>query len=83
MYSFQHIPLTIRSNADAEQMRKMFKEQKPNIIAAAFDTETTGLNPVLDKPFLYQFGWINVSEMVIYSFVVDLERQPLDRKSVV
>lgn len=77
MYSFKHIPLTIRSNADAEQMRKMFKEQKPNIVAAAFDTETTGLNPVLDKPFLYQFGWINVSEMAIYSFVVDLERQPL------
>lgn len=77
MFKFKHVPLTIYTNADAEQMRKMFKEQKENIIAAAFDTETTGLNPVLDKPFLYQFGWLNIAEETIYSFVVDLERQPL------
>lgn len=77
MFRFKHVPLTIRTNADAEQMRSMFKEQKANIIAAAFDTETTGLNPVLDKPFLYQFGWLNIAEETIYSFVVDLQYQPL------
>ena len=77
MYNFKHVALTIQSNADAELMRSKFKEQKEDIVAAAFDTETTGLNPVLDKPFLYQFGWLNIKEKTIYSFVVDLERQPL------
>lgn len=77
MFNFRHDKLTIRTNADAEHMRSMFKEQKEDIVAAAFDTETTGLNPVLDKPFLYQFGWLNLKHNTIYSFVVNIDIQPL------
>lgn len=40
--------------------------------ASAFDTETYGLHPVLDTPFLFQSGWLENS--VGYVAVVDLDR---------
>lgn len=83
MFNFKHIPLTIYTNAEAELMRTQFKEQKQDIIVAAFDTETTGLNPILDKPFLYQFGWLNIKEQTIYSFVVNIDTQPILSKQVI
>lgn len=43
------------------------------IVAAGFDTETTGLNPVLDRPFLFQCGWYNSNDTGI-TIVIDLER---------
>ena len=46
------------------------------IIAVAFDTETTGLHPVEDKPFLYQFGYYTTNGSG-YVWTVDLERQPI------
>lgn len=39
---------------------------------AAFDTETTGLHIKLDKPFLFQFGFLHPSEEKGYTFLVDL-----------
>ena len=42
----------------------------------AFDTETTGLNIALDKPFLFQFGFINREANTGYAFAVDIEQQP-------
>lgn len=83
MFNFRHEALTIHSNQDAERMRTMFKEQQENIIAAAFDTETTGLNPILDKPFLYQFGWLNTVDKTIYTFVVEIDKQPILSKQVI
>lgn len=46
-----------------------------DIIAGAFDTETTGLHIINDTPFLFQFGWLT-SELHGYTFAVDIERQP-------
>lgn len=41
------------------------------VLASAFDTETTGLHPVLDVPFLYQCGWLEGS--IGYVIIVDIE----------
>lgn len=49
----------------------------------AFDTETTGLHIVLDKPFLYQFGFIDIATKRGWAFSVDLERQPKLSKQVI
>src|SRR5574342_898454 len=35
-----------------------FDFKRDNPIAGGFDTETTGLHIIKDKPFLIQFGWI-------------------------
>lgn len=75
MYKFTWISKTIKTNLDAEIMRGNFRNTKH--AAAAFDTETTGLNPVRDKPFLFQFGWIDTDTMKGYTYVVDIERQPI------
>lgn len=49
----------------------------------AFDTETTGLHIICDKPFLYQFGFIDVETKKGWSFSVDIERQPELAKAVI
>lgn len=67
-----HIEVDITSKDDLLLMIKTFKQHKPDV--TAFDTETTGLNIGVDKPFLFQFGW--VSEDVVYSYAVDLETYP-------
>ncbi len=38
----------------------------PNYIG--FDTETTGLNIITDKPFLVSFGWSEYSGNRVYTF---------------
>jgi DNA polymerase I len=40
-----------------EHMEHLFAQDKP-MIGGGFDTETTGLHIIKDKPFLYQFGWL-------------------------
>lgn len=65
---------TITTNADAEAMRNLYRTTQQT--AAAFDTETTGLSHMRDKPFLYQFGWYDEATMEGYTWAVDIERQP-------
>ena len=72
---------TIHTNRQANACFRLFKQQAPEV--AAFDTETTGLHIILDKPFLFQFGWINKQTKQGYTFVVDIERQPILSKAVI
>lgn len=72
---YQHIPLTIRTNEDANKMYKECLRALPRI--AAMDTETTGLHIIHDLPFLFQFGWIDPETTDIYTYAVDLEHQPI------
>lgn len=65
---------TITTNKHAEEMVHLFRSCDQ--IAGAFDTETTGLHIINDKPFLFQFGWLT-SKLDGYTFVVDLEAQPI------
>jgi len=64
----------ITTNQQANDMILLYKKQTPDV--CAFDTETTGLHIILDKPFLFQFGWLCKDTMEGYAFAVDLERQP-------
>ena len=72
---------TITTNQDAEYMRHCFKE-RPHT-AAAFDTETNGLNILRCRPFLYQFGWYDEETMLGWTWVVDLERTPILARQVI
>lgn len=71
----------IQTNQDAEDMRELFKQT--GHFAAAFDTETDGLNIIRCKPFLYQFGWIDTGTNKGYAFVVDLQAQPQLARQVI
>lgn len=72
---------TITTNEQANEMIRLFNEQTPE--KGGFDTETTGLHIILDKPFLFQFGWIVPELREGYTFVVDIERQPELAKQVI
>lgn len=64
---------TITTSEDIEEMIKMYASCR--ILAAAFDTETTGLHHIYDKPFLFQFGWVTVGYDG-FTYAVDLEQYP-------
>ena len=72
--------LTITTEQELDEMLMLYHAS--DIIAGAFDTETTGLHIVNDTPFLFQFGWLT-SDLRGYTFAIDLERQPqLARKTI-
>ena len=71
----------IATNQQANDMVQLFKHTPPKV--CAFDTETTGLHIVLDKPFLFQFGWLCPDCLEGYAFSVDLEKQPVLAKQVI
>ena len=64
----------ICTNQQANAMVELVRKTSPNV--GAFDTETTGLHIIFDKPFLFQFGWLCPNSLEGYAFAVDLERQP-------
>lgn len=70
-----HYPSTIRTNEDAAEMVRQFMHTTASV--GAMDTETTGLHIIHDKPFLFQFGWIDSDTNCIRTFAVDIERQPM------
>lgn len=72
---------TITTNRQANEMLKLFDIVNPKI--GAFDTETTGLHIILDKPFLFQFGFIDNERKNGWTFAVDLEKQPDLAKQVI
>ena len=43
--------------------------------ASAFDTETTGLHPIVDKPFLFQCGYLDV-DGIIRTAAIELSTHP-------
>lgn len=75
------ISTTITTNKQAMDMVRLFEKQQPKI--GAFDTETTGLHIINDKPFIFQFGWLHPEELLGYTFAVDLERYPILSKQII
>ena len=65
---------------DANAMAQQFKQG--NHLAGAFDTETTGLHIILDRPFLFQFGWVD-TDFQGYTYAVDLEQHPKLARDVI
>lgn len=51
---------------DLLDMRATFYNELPTI--GGFDTETTGLHIIKDKPFLIQFGWIKGDSGRVFTF---------------
>ncbi len=73
--------VTISTNQQANEAFALIRELKPKV--GAFDTETTGLHIILDKPFVYQFGFIHPTTNEIYSYAVDIEQQPMLARAVI
>lgn len=73
MLKCKWIHTTIETERDLHNMIQLYSES--DVYAAAFDTETTGLHHIYDKPFLFQFGWVT-EDMQGYTYAVDLERYP-------
>lgn len=73
---------TITTNLTANAVVSLFKSI-PIHEVAAFDTETTGLHILLDKPFVYQFGFVDLPNRKGYSFAIDLERYPKLGKTMI
>ena len=65
----------IETEEDFDYMINLVQTELNNIIAGAFDTETTGLRITHDVPFLFQFGFVTQT-LYGYTFVVDLEVNP-------
>lgn len=63
----------ISTREDINNAKVLVLENIPRITAAAFDTETTGLHPVADVPFLFQCGFYRAYDMTGYIFVVELD----------
>ena len=81
MLKRQWTSTTITTNKQANDMVALFKKVRPRI--GAIDTETNGLHIILSTPFLYQFGFIHPVEKKGYTFLVDIERQPLLSRAVI
>ena len=75
MLRFDWTFTTITTNKQANACLQLFDNTQHKI--GAFDTETTGLNIGMDKPFLFQFGWADPATNKGYTFVVDIEQRPV------
>lgn len=70
---YKIITKNLETKQDILECIDFFKKiPRPEVIA--FDTETTGLNIGIDKPFLFQCGWLYKD--TIYTYAIDLEAQP-------
>ena len=71
MLKFQWTKTTIQSRSDFEVLQKIVAETNPKI--GALDTETDGLHIINSRPFVVQFGFLDIPNMRGYTFAVDLE----------
>ena len=71
----------IQSGSDYRRFIQEYLDCKPNL--SSFDTETTGLNIALDKPFLIQIGFANTKtlEARVYLLYTD-DDMTLVRKTI-
>lgn len=74
MLKYQWESLTIQHTSDFEKLKKIVETVKPTV--GAIDTETTGLHIINDKPFVIQFGFLDISNMRGFTFAIDLENLP-------
>lgn len=68
-------------HSDINEVYQEFLKDKPYIIGT--DTETSGLDQRIDKPFLIVFGWLKLNEYLkSYSFYVTEENKELYKKMI-
>ena len=71
MLKYQWNSLTITTRGDFDKLKEIVTKTQPQI--GAVDTETSGLHIVNDKPFVVQFGFLDIPNMRGFTFAVDLE----------
>lgn len=81
MLRFDWTKTIIESAEQANAMIRLWDKIQPRV--AGFDTETTGLNIVLDKPFLFQWGFVDEEHNKGYSYVIDIQKHPVLAKQVI
>ena len=81
MLQYKWNSVTIKTNKQANSMLELFNIIQPKV--GAFDTETTGLHITQDKPFLFQFGFLDEAHKIGYTYAVDIERQPILARAVI
>lgn len=74
MLRFQWMTTTLRSDTDFQMLKNIVEDVKPEY--GAVDTETDGLHIKENKPFLVQFGFLDLNRLRGYTFAVDLETNP-------
>lgn len=81
MFYFDWTFKNIETEIELKNILEFIKTQPKTL--AAFDTETTGLHIILDKPFVFQFGFINENTKKGYSYAVDLTKDLIFGKRVI
>ena len=71
MLRYQWETCIISSKTDFERLKNIVQAVKPKI--GALDTETDGLHIILNKPFVVQFGFLDIPNRRGFAFAVDLE----------
>lgn len=71
MLKYQWNSLTITTRGDFDKLKSIVTKTKPKI--GALDTETSGLHIINDKPFVVQFGFLDIPNMRGFTFAIDLE----------
>ena len=71
MLRFQWTKTTIQSRSDLDFLKNVVHSVQPKI--GALDTETDGLHIINNKPFLIQFGFLDIPNKRGFTFVLDLE----------
>lgn len=73
MLKFKWFFMDIVTQEDIQTMNDLFNKHRP--IYGAFDTETNGLHIIQSKPFLIQFGYVNIQTMKGYVWAADIRTQ--------
>lgn len=71
MLKYQWEMLTISTYDDFERLKNIVQTVKPTV--GAVDTETDGLHIINNKPFVVQFGFLDIPRMRGFTFAIDLE----------
>ena len=71
MLRFLWTKTTIQSPSDFEFLKKVVRDVQPEV--GALDTETDGLHIINSKPFVVQFGFLDIPNSRGFTFVLDLE----------
>ena len=71
MFRFQWTKTSIQSRSDFDYLKQIVEKVNPKI--GAVDTETDGLHIINNKPFVVQFGFLDVPNKQGYTFAIDLE----------
>lgn len=71
---FKHVQVNIKTIEDLLGIHEVYQRIKP--IYFGFDTETNGLNIKYNKPFALGFGFVDLKNTTIYTYTLDLEKEP-------